>query len=49
MMVGAGGGAALYMAKYTLYGLALMLGPGRDMYAAAAIEVDLATIPEGKV
>jgi len=48
MMVGAGGGAALYMAKYTLYGLALMLGPGRDKYAAAAIEVDLATIPEGK-
>ena len=47
MMIGASAGVVLYLAKYTLYGVALLLGPGRDKYAAAAIEVDLTTIPEG--
>lgn len=46
-MIGASSGVVLYLAKYTLYGVALLLGPGRDKYAAAAIEVDLTTIPEG--
>ena len=47
LMIGASSGVVLYLAKYTLYGVALLLGPGRDKYAAAAIEVDLTTIPEG--
>lgn len=48
MIIGAGSGIVLYLAKYSLYGLALLLGPGRDKYAAAAIEIDLGTVPEGK-
>jgi len=48
MVLGVGSGVTLYLAKYTLYGLALLLGPGRDKYAAAAIEVDVSSIPEGK-
>lgn len=48
MVIGAGTGVILYLAKYALYGAVLLLGPGRDKYAAAAIEVDLSTIPEGK-
>ena len=47
MIIGAGSGIVLYLAKYSLYGLALLLGPGRDKYAAAAIEIDLGTVPEG--
>ena len=47
MIIGAGSGIVLYLAKYTLYGVALLLGPGRDKYAAAAIEIDLNTIPQG--
>jgi len=48
MVIGGGAGVVMYLAKYTLYGAALLLGPGRDKYAAAAIEVDMSTIPEGK-
>ena len=47
MVIGGAAGVGLYMAKYALYGVALLLGPGRDKYAAAAIEVDMESIPEG--
>lgn len=48
LVIGGCSGVSLYLLKYTLYGAVLLLGPGRDKYAAAAIEVDLSTIPEGK-
>ena len=48
MVIGGCAGISLYLAKYALYGAVLLLGPGRDKYAAAAIEVDLSTIPEGR-
>ena len=47
MVIGGCTGVSLYLLKYTLYGAVLLLGPGRDKYAAAAIEVDLSTIPVG--
>ena len=47
VVLGTGAGLALYMVKYTLTGLAIMIGPARDKLAAAAIEVDLSSIPEG--
>lgn len=48
MIMGGCTGITLYMAKYALYGAVMLIGPGRDKYAAAAIEVDISTIPEGK-
>ena len=45
--MGTGTGLALYMVKYTLTGIAILIGPARDKLAAAAIEVDLSSIPEG--
>jgi ubiquinol-cytochrome c reductase iron-sulfur subunit len=41
-------GVAMYVVKYALYGVVVMMGPGRAEYAAASIEVDLSTVPEGK-
>jgi len=48
MVLSAGGAVAIYMAKYGLYGVLMMVGPSRDKYAAGAVEIDISTIPEGK-
>jgi len=48
ILTGVAGGLAIYMAKYVAIGFVKYIGPARDLMAAAAIEIDLSQIPEGK-
>lgn len=48
ILTGLMGGLVIYMAKYAAIGLVKYLGPARDLMAAAAIEIDLTQVPEGK-